>query len=399
MIKTGINYRRPDTIKSILIFLILLLFVSGISAQDSLKARLWSLKGYVKDMQSVMFSNYKDPWISSNLIHNRLNFKWYPSNSFTFAVEMRNRFFYGDILAAYPEYGKSFVADDGFVKLTSNISEQKSYIFNISIDRLWLDYTYHNFEVTVGRQRINWGETFAWNPNDIFNSYNYLDFDYEEKPGSDAIRLQYFTSPSSKAEVAIKANKEKQITAAGLYHFNRWNYDIQVLAGIVNSSDYVIGGGWSGQVAKGGFMGELSYFRSKQHFSDTSGIFVASAGYDYSFKNSLFVQAECLYNGNNIQKPDSLFSIYSAVASDARNPFLGGFTFFAGASYPFTPLLTGSFSAIATPEHKLIILIPSFEYSLAQNLDLSLISQIMPAIKQSSFTQLTAVFLRMKWNF
>ncbi len=88
------------------------------------------------------------------------------------------------------------------------------------------------FQVTLGRQRINWGQTFVWNPNDIFNAYSYFDFDYIERPGSDAVRLQYFPSSSSVAEFAVKVDDENDITAAGLYRFNKWGYDIQFLAGL-----------------------------------------------------------------------------------------------------------------------------------------------------------------------
>lgn len=112
--------------------------------------------------------------------------------------------------------------------------EGKSYVLNIAIDRLWLDFTHKNFQATLGRQRINWSQTFVWNPNDLFNTYSYFDFDYEEKPGSDAVRLQYFTSASSKAELLVKAGKDKKVTAAALYRFNKWKYDFQGLAGIFN---------------------------------------------------------------------------------------------------------------------------------------------------------------------
>ena len=63
----------------------------------------------------------------------------------------------------------------------------------------------------------------AWNPNDIFNTYNLLDFDYEERPGSDAIRIQYYLGDFSKIEVAAKkgSSKDDHIVAA-MYKFNKW---------------------------------------------------------------------------------------------------------------------------------------------------------------------------------
>jgi hypothetical protein len=63
----------------------------------------------------------------------------------------------------------------------------------------YLDYTAGKWQFRVGRQRINWGVNLVWNPNDVFNSFSYFDFDYEERPGSDAVRVQYYTGTTSSA--------------------------------------------------------------------------------------------------------------------------------------------------------------------------------------------------------
>lgn len=111
-----------------------------------------------------------------------------------------------------------------------------------------------------------------WNPNDIFNAYSFFDFDYVERPGSDALRLQYYNSEVSSTELAVKMNRDKQVTAAGLYKFNAFEYDFQVLGGTLNQTDYVVGCGWSGAIESVSFRGELSYFQPKNKFSDTTGV-------------------------------------------------------------------------------------------------------------------------------
>lgn len=373
--------------------------VSSVLAQDSIHESEWSLKGYVKNMQTAIFSKINDPWMTSNLIHNRVNIRWYPDASLTLGMEVRNRFLYGDFITLIPETVNSFEDDEGFMQLSHNLAEGKSFVFNTAIDRLFIDYTLGNIQLTLGRQRINWSETFVWNPNDIFNAYNYFDFDYEEKPGSDALRIQYYTSPSSKIELAGKLNNNDKVTAAALWRMNKWNYDFKGMAGVMNSDDYVLGIGWSGQVARGGFRGECSYFHPVDHFRDTSGTFVASVSYDYAFENSLFLQTEILYNGNSEQKIDSVISLFSSFRLSAKNPFLDGFSAFAGLTYPFTPLFTGSVAVIGNPEKKLLILIPSVEYSLAQNLDFSLVVQHLPAIKNSGNSVISLFFLRLRYNF
>jgi hypothetical protein len=369
-------------------------------APDSSKIQKFLINGYVKDLQMILFQDVRSEWTTANLIHNRINLKWLPSSSITAALELRNRFFYGDMLTKFPGYNKSFETDRGFLNLTRNVLDERSFLFNTSIDRLWLQYSNQKLQLTAGRQRINWGQTFVWNPNDIFNTYSYFDFDYEEKPGSDAVRVQYFLNPTSVLEIAGKLDAQHKGTAAGLYRFNKRNYDIQFLGGLAESEDYVVGMGWSGQILKGGFRGEASYFHPKSNRNDSIAVFLASVGYDYTFKNSLFLQLEALYNGND--RSSNILSLNQLNTSNinTKNLFLSGYSYFGSLSYPFTPLLNGSLAGITNFKNKMFFINPSVSYSLMQNLELMLTSQIINFYGSSLLNQnLTFIFFRLKGSF
>lgn len=379
-------------------FLILITYYSF--PQDSLKQKKIVFNGYVKDMQTIIFQNVNDNWTTANLIHNRLNFKWMMSPSFISSIEFRNRFFYGDMLTAFLGYNKTFEADNGITSLSKNVVDEKSFLLNTAIDRANIQYSNDKFQVTAGRQRINWGQTFVWNPNDIFNAYSYFDFDYEEKPGSDALRIQYFSNPTSVIEFAVKSNKQKKPTIAGLYRFNKWDYDFQLIGGIADQDDIVVGTGWSGEVLKGGFRGEASYFHPKKNFKDTSGIFLASVGYDYTLKNSLFIQLEMLYNGNN--QSMNMFSLEQLNNSNmnTKNLFLSDYSSFVSLSYPITPLVNASLSGIVNYKNKLYFIIPSLNISLKENLELSLNAQLLRYYENNTNNQqLNFIFLRLKGSF
>ena len=382
---------------------IALLFFTTAWSQDSVavkREREWSFNGYVKDMQTFIFPNAYQDFFTYNLLHNRNNFKWNITDHFTFCMEERNRLYAGELNSLGPNYDDFIAYDNGLMNLSWNISSGKSYLVNASIDRLWLDFTLDNFQATAGRQRINWSQTFVWNPNDIFNAYSYFDFDYEEKPGSDALRLQYFTGTASKAELAVKADRDKKITAAGFYRFNKWSYDFQGLAGIYAQDDLVLGLGWAGQIAKGGFKGEMSWFRSFENFSDSSWVFLSSVEYDYTFKNSLFLQFEGFYNSNGNNPSNVLISQFNPGLLNAKNPFLTGLSIFGNLSYPLTPLINLSFASIFNPSNSMYFLIPTFTWSLLDNLDLSVITQTFhsydPELSEASQTMLYA---RLKFSF
>src|SRR4030042_3030862 len=229
------------------IFLIILIFFV-ISAElfSQEKAKSITLNGYLTTMQSVMFDSLSGPFMNENLLHNRLNFKGYLNSNVSFAAEFRNRLFTGDLVRLGKHYTGLIGADQGMVDMSWNIVEKQSFLLNTTIDRLWLDFHFSKIQATIGRQRINWGQTFVWNPNDIFNAYSFFDFDYVERPGSDAVRLTYSTGPSSAAETVVKLNSENEITAAALYRFSILNTDLQFLAGETDEELFTAGMGGSG---------------------------------------------------------------------------------------------------------------------------------------------------------
>ena len=255
----------------IVVLYCLLAHHSQVSGQEQESSILF--KGYLSNMQSALIEHLEGTWITDNLIHNRLHFTWYISNSFTTNIEVRNRFIYGEFVKWIPGYPELIDNEQGWLDLSGNILQEESFLFHSAVDRFWIDFTKGNLQIRAGKQRINWGQNMMWNPNDIFNAFSFFDFDYIEKPGSDALRIQYYTGVSSVAEVAVKLDHNDDITAAGKFRFNKWNYDFQFLAGVLNSEDYVIGTGWSGDIKGAGFRGEATYFHPIENFSDSSGFF------------------------------------------------------------------------------------------------------------------------------
>ncbi|MDZ7606527.1 MAG: hypothetical protein U5K79_13280 [Cyclobacteriaceae bacterium] len=238
--------------------------------------------------------------VTDNLVHNRLEFRYFPQEKIKIDLEMRNRLFFGEAVKLFNamdtinSYGDFIGRDNGYFDLSFTWAEGTSYVLNTTIDRFFIDYTVGNLQARAGRHRINWGST-CWF-NDVFNAYSYFDFDYEERPGTDAVRLQYFTGSTSSAEFVYQLGDSiDAMSFMGLYRFSRWQYDIQFLAGQVKR-DLVIGTGWSGDIEGGGFRGEFTYFHNKDSLSDPVGQLVASVSGDYTFPNSLYLQASVLYN-------------------------------------------------------------------------------------------------------
>jgi len=376
------------------LIIIILLYVQAMFPQEK---KPISLNGYITSMQSVMFDSLSGAFRNENLLHNRLNLKGYAGNSITFSAELRNRLFTGDMVRLGEYYSDLIGADEGLVDMSWNVIEKQSFLLNTTVDRLWIDLHSGNFQLTAGRQRINWGQAFVWNPNDIFNAYSFFDFDYAEKPGSDAIRLQYFTSYSSVLELAVKVDSENDPTAAGLYRFNKWGYDLQLLAGIVKGRDIVLGTGWSGAIGSTSFRGEASWFDDYRDFPGDESTILITTGFDRIFKDNSMAQIQIMYSNNPLSLND--FNSFYSGSLSSKDLAFSRFSAFGQFTWAASPLLNLSASGMWFPDLEGYFAGPALDYSLAENIDFSLLWQHFDSIMGGTQSRINLVFLRLKYSF
>jgi hypothetical protein len=380
--------------KKIYLLFLLILIVFTANAQDN-----YMLKGYVKGM-SAMQSYSQGDMLIENTLHNRFDFDWYINDNFTFTVGLRNRVIVGNNVSNIPNYDDYVSRDMGYVDMSWVWLNETSSIGVSQLDRLNIDYTYENLQITIGRQRINWGQTFVWNPNDLFNSYSYFDFDYEEKPGSDAVRIQYYVGESGKIESSTSINSDNKVTSALLYRFNTHGYDFQFLGGVFTETDYVVGAGWSGSIAGGGFSGEATYYHPIDNFADSTGTVTASLHYDYTFSNSLNLQFETIYNGFGADNMNGLGEVIFMDLSP-KNLFPTKFAVFASAAYDVTPLFRAMLSGMYGPTGNFIYIGPTLTYSMSDVIELAVIGQYfsMDEVATALANEGSSVFVRLKWAF
>lgn len=392
----------------VLVSLVLILVFTdmGLTAQEETKenARKYIIESYISNLQSVITDSLKGNWISDNLIHNRLSFTWNPHNEISFNIQARNRLIYGESIKNNALYAENAEHDNGLTDLTLNIIEERSFLLNSNIDRFNARFEKGQLAIVLGRQRINWGLNYIWNPNDIFNVQNYFDFDYIEKPGSDALRIQYYTGEASNAEFVIKADHRKDITSAVYYRFNTLGYDIQFFGGLFESRDITAGAGFSGHIKGAGFNGEASYFHSTADSVDYGSMFLLSLGTDYMFSNSLYFQLEGLLQYSDSGSGIENFLQWYSTDLNVKKLSFSELSVYGGITYPFTPLFNGNLGIMYFPDISGFFAGPGLHFSLSENLDFSLISQIFrgelpgisdPAGKSNFFFG----FIRLKYHF
>lgn len=379
---------------------LLFVFITSFSfAQDSTKKKMeWlELNRYIKFMQTLAISPDTTMFVD-NLWHNRLNFKAFVSKKSTITVEFRNRLFYGNSVRNIPGYGELINDYDGALPLEWLVVDNESMVLSVIADRLYYDYTSDKVQFRAGRQRINWGINTTWNPNDIFNSYNIYDFDYEEREGSDALRLKFFPNYYSSFDLAYKFTGDfDRDVFAGMYKFNKKGYDIQLLAGKFLEK-VSVGGGWAGNIKLIGFKGEVTYFIPYTDEGEQNLTF--STAFDYSWPNGSTFMATYLFNSSGTNEvSDPTLSVIAVP--NAENLMPAKHNTMVNYARQLSPISSINVGALYSFGMNSFVFFPTYTLNLKSNLDLDLIGQLFfQELSNQEFSNLgNGVYWRLKMSF
>lgn len=361
------------------------------SVDTTRTVRTWEVHGYLKYLQTLTFNRDFSQLVTGNFIHNRLNIKWQPRSSWSAGVEVRTRIFLGEEVKANPAFEKQIRNPNEAVNMTLAWQPNQSMLLQSYLDRAWVEYQKKNWSVRAGRQRINWGLTTLWNANDIFNTYNFLDFDYEERPGRDGLKISYDIDGMSNVQVAaVAGDRPDRWVGAAKYFTNYRNYDLQFLAGVFEQTG-TVGMGWSGSVGKAGLKGELQYF-----FSDQLNISLET---DYVFQKGWYLNGALMYNSLGINKPVENWALSSFQLSP-RNLMPTQWNIATTVSKEFNPILSATVSCLYAPATNLVIILPGLRYNMATNIDVDLVWQSFLAEEFGAFQSIVhRAFIRAKWSF
>jgi hypothetical protein len=397
--------------KSSLVLFSLLIISQSLSAVNQADNEFpVNLHGYVKVMPGLQLDkNFSDPGFYG-IMHNRLNMRWDISSDLSLHLEGRNRLLYNDMLNDLtPDFfdimpgiegiKDLYSQDDYLIDLSWVWLSDNGFIGHSEADRLFLSWSRDNWRIRAGRQRINWGINLVSNPNDLFNTYSFFDYDYPERPGADAVRVQHYLSGLSSIEIAVSpARRGREMVAAAKYIINLQGYDIQGIGGYYKNR-LALGGGWAGHIKGAGFKGEATWFYDLKEKTGTDrGNVVAAAGLDYMFPDGTFVVAEFLYNGGHERSSQEAFSINEPLQPD--NIMFSKYAITLSSNRSFSPIISSGLAVMALPDIEAVFIMPNLNYSLMTNLDLEVLAQIFAGGKNTIFEKAGyALFAALKYSF
>lgn len=380
-----------------LVIVVLFLKSFPIHAQENTEFDI-DLGGYVKELGQIAAGNDFSEIRYDNIFHHRLETDWTLSQHFEFRADIRNRLISGYSVRNTPGVEAFYEMDPNYMDLTWVWFDSETSILQSNIDRLHLSYINGPWEIHAGRQRVNWGRTFVWNPNDLFNNYAFLDFDYEERPGVDAFLAQYNWSYASSAEAGIRIGESwAETVIGGMVRTSLGSYDVQFIGG--HYLEYLaLGTGWAGYLKDAGFKGEITYFHPEDRFFENRGHFTATAGFDYMLNSGIYLQTELLYNGGYNRSLNPLDRLVRPPSAD--NLFIASSGILLNGSYQIHPLVSGNMSLLSSLDRSVFIFIPQISVSVTENMDFLLLSQLLKgSVFRKAVETPNLFFFRLKYSY
>lgn len=311
----------------------------------------------------------------------RLNLRLDAGAHWRFHGQTRLRYFAGDMIRDLPGYSDMIARDDGLADLSWTLIDDRSGLLHALPDRLYAEWDGGDWNIRLGRQRVNWGVALITNPNDIFNHYSFYDFDYPERPGADALRIQRFFGFGTRLEAAVRPDREADETvAAMLFAFHVKGYDLQTIAGRYRDR-WAAGLGWAGNLGGASLKGEtMTYHRPDPDSGEREFQTVAALSLDYMFPNRWFALIELLVNeGGGMDTVTTVSD--GGIAPD--NPSIARRQITFRLSWPPHPLLDTDLAVMVFPDERGAYLAPSATWSATPNTDVAFMGQIFTGRKDS----------------
>nr|ALD83699.1 hypothetical protein [Sorangium cellulosum] len=287
------------------------------------------------------------------------------------------------------------------LKLSGAWSSTDRFVAIAGIDRLSVTASAPWFDVTVGRQPINFSKAYFWSPLDVFLPFSPRVIDREYKPGVDAVRVDVPLGEVSGLNAVAAAGPELRIdpatgevapqedafaasadTSAFLVRAftNVASWDVSVQAGSVYGG-YQLGAGVAGELLEAvAVRAEATYKHSRRTnpvpLPSEDGRFVTIdmvrhqpsfvIGLERRFESSLYLSAEYFYNGTAGKALER--GAVRSVLGETTN--LSSHLVGAVASYELLPTLVVRLSGILALPRPSSLITPGLTWSPAQNVDI-----------------------------
>lgn len=304
-------------------FILIALLILSCDVSAQWRTKYWSggntnsrqsltVNGFIKSSNFFRYTKWTEDRVVDNILHLNLGINWKVDNNSSWYMSLHNRYFFGDAIeSGSSDYANWLEEGQNWVDMNWVLVEEDKALLHTSIDRLFYQFTGTGFYIRAGKQRINWNQTLIWNPNDYFNTFSFLNFDYATGSGIDAVYGSFNFDRKGESSIQVGYAPQDLVSEsifAARYLFSNRNVDWQLTLGRIHE-DYSVGTGWTTFINRTGFSGEVSYFKDVNNESEND-VFSATLATFYQFPSKLILHAEANYNSNPANTPEDIYNIF-----------------------------------------------------------------------------------------
>ncbi|WP_394834241.1 hypothetical protein LVJ94_47860 [Pendulispora rubella] len=376
-------------------------------ASEAPKSNVFDLHGTIRNLSAAIHPLQSQEHTrpeGSTLAQLRVMGKVHASESLTFESHVVQGFGFSTTPTAVANLGPFGPQRYRALNLTGVWASSDQAAAAVFVDRLSMKLALPWFDVTVGRQPINFSKAYFWSPLDLFLPFSPRTIDREYKGGIDALRVDVPLGEASGINVVAAPGSQLRFdpATATLVTPSFAEVDLDASAAIVRGFTNVrgfdfslqggsivggwhVGGGVAGEILGIGVRAEAAYFVSR----DTSTLALPAAGgapptairiftdhpdfvlgFERRFESSLYLSFEYFYNGavpgNGDYLTPTIQSTLGGVTNLSRH-LVGGVV-----TYDIRPTLIGKLSSVVGIASAPSVLIgPSIDWSITENVDLT----------------------------
>ncbi len=349
--------------------------------------------GYFEPQFSGMY--YDSAFYQMNYNKLRIDFKSTAVKNIEFGANAIYLLYFGkkdwDILDFLPGHIVSMISPEMYPYY------QLTFKDTLFLDNAYARINFRRLALTIGKQQISIGTGYFSNPTDILNTKDALDPTYEQ-PGHNAIRLDIYmgnrmnlmglytpiasdwenSGKLVRAKIGIGhfdfsvSGHEYQHTSTNFYTFQQ-----------IRERRMLIGADFVGELLGLGIWGEGIYNFIED---DDEDFYEFIVGTDYTFESGLYAMLE--FHRNSLGKSD-----YQNYFLNDWMRFITGETktisqdqMYGFIQYPLTDLISIGSSIIVSVSDKSVAFVPIINYSLFENVDLTLMGNFYVGEEGKTFS-------------
>jgi len=380
--------KKASSHRKVMIFLGAILFIS-IPASPSFEDH-FSVTGYYKNFSIFLrFPPYKflgkasrepDKGAVNNRLRLTMDLQPWDGLSFRVAYDISARIqdpqlFEDDTffsMLKLPEYRWGDLSDRLYPKKGDSIS---SFGLFQNLDRFYITLRTDLADVFAGRQPIAWGSARFINPTDVIAPFAFNELDKEERPGVDAIRIRVPLGMMDELDLGfIVGKKFKSDNNAFFFRGKVYQFHTDISAIVMAFRKHLlIGLDLARAIGGAGFWLESAYVRPHcfrdNRAQEEEDYFRASVGLDYNLNSKTYGFVEYHFSSAGKNNPERYLELLGTSAFREGAVYLFGKHYLnMGCIYQITPLTPFTGTIILNLSDGSLILSPSFEYNIAENI-------------------------------